>query len=262
MIKRLVIVGATAAVSAVSAIYFFQQRMIFPAPKAVDPQHADPRFRPVSIKTSDGEMLAGHFHPPELGEPTVVIFHGNGSAAVYQDLKGAAYAGAGMGVLLAEYRGYGLSTGAPSEKGLFTDGVASFDFARQHTDGPIGIHGHSLGTGVAVKVASVRDVFGIVLESPFDSVLAIAQKRFPWLPVSLFLKHKFRSDELIGSIHVPILILHGTEDAIVPFTHGVKLLERAPPLTQFVGVNGAGHNNLAEFGGLQQAVEFLRAALL
>ena len=190
-----------------------------------------------------------------------MIFHGNGSVAAFQDRKGAAYAAAGMGVLLAEYRGYGGSTGTPSEKGLFVDGVAAYDFVREHSEGPIGLHGHSLGTGVAVKVATARDVFGVVLESPFDSVLAIAQKRFSWLPVSLFLKHPFRSDELIASINAPILILHGSEDAIVPIDHGASLAKRAPATTEFVRIDGAGHNNLAEFGALKLAFDFLHSAL-
>jgi fermentation-respiration switch protein FrsA (DUF1100 family) len=261
VIKRIVMAVVTAAVSVVGALYFLQERIIFPAPKLVDPPQVDPSFRAVSIATPDGEALAAYFHPPSPGAPTIVLFHGNGSVTAHQDWKGSAYVAAGMGVLLAEYRGYGGSTGAPSEKGLFVDGVAAYDFVRKRSEGPIGLHGHSLGTGVALKVASMREVFGIVLESPFDSVLAVAQKRFPWLPVKLFLKHPFRSDELIANVSAPILILHGGEDAVVLVEHGVSLAERASSTTEFVRIDGAGHNNLAEFGALKLAIDFLQNAL-
>jgi len=249
------------AFSAVGILYLLQERLIFPAPDIAVPAINEGGFSSVLIKTPDGETLLALHHPAEDGEVTIMVFHGNADAAIYQGQKGVALAEAGFGVLLVEYRGYPGSTGSASEGGLFIDGRAAYDFIAGQTEGPIGLYAHSLGTGVAVKLASEREVFAVVLESPFDSLMAVAQRRMPWLPMGWLLKHKFRSDQVIDKVKAPILMIHGRQDKVIPIQHGKRLEELAPEGVRFLEIKDAGHNNLAQFGSIQEAISFFEGLL-
>jgi len=239
-----------------SWLWWNQEGMIFPAPDTTVVKLTTPGFSEVPIETSDGETLQAFWHAPDSGKPAVIVFHGNGDAALYQQPKGEIMANAGFGVLLAEYRGYGGSTGSPSESGLHLDALASYDFVDRQTDAPIGIYAHSLGTGAAVELALKRETFALVLESPFDSLQAVAQEKLPWIPMGLLLKHPFRSDERIGKIGAPILIIHGNKDSVVPFEHGKRLANLAKAGTRFIEIEGAGHNDIISFGTIPKAMEF------
>ncbi len=242
-------------------LWFLQDNLIFPAPETVGIRFPEADFERVTIATSDSETLVAYWHPPQVEEASVIVFHGNGDAAVLQAPKGRALKKAGFGVLLAEYRGYGESSGAPSEEGLRLDALAAFDFVAAKTNGPVGLYAHSLGAAVAVKLAVQRETFAVVLESPFDSLQAVAESRFPWLPVKYLLRHPFRSDEIIAQIRAPILIMHGARDRVIAIAHGRRLAEFAPEDTTFVVLDEAGHNNLLRFGTTQRAVSFFERAL-
>ena len=243
-------------------IYFVQGAFVFPVPEgevAVNPASG---FAPVVIETPDGEKLRAFYHPPGERAASILVFHGNAETAANQIGRGAALAQAGFGVLLVEYRGYGGSTGEPSEAGVITDGLASYDFLRKEMDGPIGILAHSLGTGAAIPVAAARPVFAVVLESPFTSLLDIARYRVSVMPPFHFmLKYPFRNDERIGGVTAPILIIHGTEDKVIPFEEGKKLAALAPAGTEFIKIEGAGHNNLGRYGDMKMATSFFEKAL-
>ena len=244
-----------------AALYFAQERLIFPAPSVAVDGYEDGTFRRVTIPTPDGENLFALHHPSEEGEATLLVFHGNGDAAVWQKEKGAALAQQGFGVLLVEYRGYPGSSGQPTEKGLFIDGAAAYDFIIKEKEQPVGLYAHSLGTGIAVNLATERDVFAVVLEAPFNSLMAVAQDRMPWLPVSLLLKHKFRSDLRIQNVTAPILIMHGDRDGVVPIKHGKLLHEIVSSRATFVEIKNATHNDLAFFGTVEKAIEFFKRAI-
>lgn len=244
-----------------AAIYFAQERLIFPAPSLAVDGFEDEIFKPVTLSTPDGEKLFALHHPSEKEEATILVFHGNGDAAILQTAKGAALAEQGFGVLLVEYRGYPGSSGKPSETGLLIDGKAAYDFIINEKEQPIGLYAHSLGTGVAVNLATKRDVYSVVLESPFDSLLAVAQDRMPWLPVGLLLKHKFRSDLLIKDVKAPLLIMHGDQDTVVPIKHGRRLHNFASSTAVFEEIKNAGHNDLAHYETLKRAIEFFKQGL-
>ena len=110
-------------------------------------------------------------------------------------------------------------------------------------------------------MASEKTVFALVLESPYDSLQAIAQKQMPWIPMALFLKHKFDSIELVGQIDAPILIMHGANDRVIPIEHGRRLKNAAPASTVFLEIAGAGHNNLLDFGSVKTAIEFFNKSI-
>ncbi len=245
----------------VAIYYFSQEQVIFPVPDIEVGSVEDTDFEPVSISTKDGETLFALHHASEDYESTILIFHGNAGAAINQRDRGRLFVNAGYGVLLVEYRGYPGSTGIPSELGFYEDAQAAYDYVVGQKQQPIGLYAHSLGTSVAIRLASKRDVFSVVLESPFDSILAVAQNRFPWLPVSPFLKYKFESYKSFGNVKSPALIIHGTEDQVIPIEHSNKLLEFAPPGVKFISIKGAGHNNLSDFGSENLALKFFNEKL-
>jgi len=156
-----------------------------------------------------------------------------------------------------EYRGYPGSTGTPSQDGFYEDARAFYDFLASKDKHKIGVYAHSLGTAVAIRLASEREISAAVLESPFDSILAVAQDRFPFFPVRYFLRHKFESYKHIGKINAPIMIVHGNKDIVIPIKHAKNLLTYASPKTRFIEIENAGHNNLVDFGSEEIAIEFL-----
>ena len=174
---------------------------------------------------------------------------------------GLLLADAGFGVLLVEYRGYPGSTGNASEQGLYDDARSAYDFINANHSGPIGIYAHSLGTGVAINLALERDVMALVLESPYDSILSLAQSRYWFFPIKALLKHQFLSIEKINKIKAPILMIHGTDDTLIPIAHGKRLAHAAGENVEFRAIKGAGHNNLTAFGTPHQAIEFFAEKL-
>ncbi|MGI9353062.1 MAG: alpha/beta hydrolase [Rhizobiaceae bacterium] len=260
-LKFILIFALTFYAVTVAVVFFLQEQLIFPAPDFPVASTEDENFRQESIRTLDGEVLFALHHPSENGEATILVFHGNADAAIFQKSKGAALIEAGFGVLLVEYRGYPGSTGTPTEAGLYIDGRAAYDFILKQREQPIGLYAHSLGTGVAVRLAAEREVFSVVLESPFDSLMAVAQRRFPWMPVSLLLKHKFQSDLQMQYVQAPVLIMHGDKDDIIPFEHGRRLHQEASVDARFLKIENAGHNDLSNFGTSDRAASFLKQSL-
>jgi fermentation-respiration switch protein FrsA (DUF1100 family) len=261
LLTFIVVASLTAYLGAVGYLYFSQDKLIFPVRASDTENAADANFEKVLIKTPDGETIFGLHHPSEGGEATIIVFHGNASSAVRQKRRGARLIKDGFGVLLAGYRGYPGSTGKPSEKGLFIDAIAAYDFIQAKREQPVALYGHSLGTGVATYLATQRDVFAMVLEAPFNSVAAVAADRYPWIPVLALIKHDFQSDEHIQKITAPILIMHGDSDDTVPLEYGKKLYAKAPEGTEFVIIKGLGHSGFWRFGSEDRAIEFFNNAL-
>lgn len=254
--KALVLIGL--ATAPLWGLYAWQDDLIFPAPGApATVPVLEEGFLPFPIETPDGTRLAAFHHPAEPGEASVVVFHGNADLAAWQRRKGRALREAGFGVLLAEYRGYGASTGQPSEAGLLEDALASLDALGE---GPVAVYGHSLGTALAVHAAAERPVAAVVLEAPFPSLRAVAEEAYPWLPVGLLLHHPFESDRRIGRVTAPVLILHGEADGVVGIHHGAALAALVPNLAGFRRYPRGGHS-LSGTSALDDAVAFLRSTL-
>ena len=247
------------AAALVALLYAFQNRMIFPAPSGPTP-FASSSTVLETIGTADGERLAALWHPPEPGEPTLVFLHGNGTAIATLDPVAEAWAREGYGFLVPAWRGYPGSTGRPSEPGVLLDAEAAFDLAAKRADGPLVVYGQSLGSGAAVHVATVRKPDALVLEAPYDSVLAVASARFPIVPVGALLRHPFRSDQRIGDVAAPILIVHGDADGVIPIAHGRALHALAPGDARFETVAGATHFNIGPLAH-DRVVRFLREVL-
>jgi fermentation-respiration switch protein FrsA (DUF1100 family) len=138
------------------------------------------------------------------------------------------------------------------------DGQTAYEFAAaRYAPDRIAVWGESLGTGVAVALAAERPVGRIVLEAPFTSAADVAARQYPFVPVHALMKDQFRSDELIGAIRAPLLVLHGTDDVVVPIALGERLFALAPEPKRFARFAAGGHENLDQFGALDVALKFL-----
>ncbi len=226
-------------------LFLWQRHVIFPGAflGAVPPDDALPAsVVRANVITADGMVLRALWKAPRPGCGLVVSFHGNGSFPEQAAARfaGGAWARDGWGLLAIAYRGYPGSAGSPSETGLIDDGLAAYAEARRRAPtSPVLLHGHSMGGAVAIAVAErERGHAGLYLEAPFASVLALAQARLPFVPVSLMLRDPFRSDLRIGHVHGPVEIVHGTRDGVVPVSEGRRLAALGPPGTRFDAIPG------------------------
>ena len=192
LLRRALVFVAALYLGITGVIWWAQDRMIFPAPTEIGPSVLVEGFAPYPMQVEGGITLNAYRHPAEAGETTVLVFHGNGATAARMIGHGRDLAAAGYGVLLAEYRGYAGSGGQPSQAALIEDGLAAFDQLVADGEKHIAVWGHSLGSAVAVQVAAQRPATALVLEAPFDSVLALASDRLGWLPLAAHLCYRYR----------------------------------------------------------------------
>ncbi|HEU5046853.1 MAG TPA: alpha/beta hydrolase [Rickettsiales bacterium] len=204
-------------------------------------------FDDVSLHAPDGTQIDAWHHDATAGFPTIIFYHGNagnmGSHAAYFD----ALAKAGFGVLAIDYRGFGKSQGAPDEAGLYADARTALHYATDTLHVPpsqLILYGESLGTGVAVQMATEFHVGALVLQAPYAAIADIGKMRYPWLPVDLLLEDKFDSTAKIDRIHMPLLLMHGTQDNTIPVTEGQMLFARAQEPKQAVYFPGKDHANM------------------
>jgi fermentation-respiration switch protein FrsA (DUF1100 family) len=160
------------------------------------------------------------------------------------------------------YRGYSVSTGRPTEEGLRQDALAAHEFAAaRHPADRIALWGHSLGSGVAVRLASERPIGKLILEAPFFSAVDVAVKMFPFAPVQLLMLDQFRSDLRIGAVTAPVLIVHGERDDVIPIASGERLFALIRSPKRFVRYPQGDHVNLDDFGVVGTVHEFLGGAV-
>lgn len=244
----------------VGLLYAGQRRlMYFPSAERIAPAAAGlGQAEEVVLDTADGEHLIAWYVPPQSERPLVLYLHGNGGALVHRAARFRALVAGGLGLLAIDYRGYGGSTGSPSEAGLRIDAETAYAFAvaRSRPD-RIAVWGESLGTGVAVALAAKHPVGHLVLEAPFTSAADVAALRYPWVPVHWLMKDQFRSDERMASITAPLLVLHGARDQVVPIALGERLFGLARGPKRFIRFPEGEHEDLDRFGAVDAALAFL-----
>jgi len=257
--------GALCVYVGVAAVLYFTQRslMYFPETAHTAPAAAGlPQAEEVSLTTADGEHLVAWHVAPRDGKPVILYLHGNGGSLRYRAERFNRLTADGIGLVAVEYRGYGGSSGSPSERGLIADGEAAYAFAAAHyPPSRIVLWGESLGSGVTVVLASEKPVARVILEAPFTSAVALAAQRYWYMPVRLLMADQFRSDERIGKISAPILILHGAKDDVVPFAMGERLFELAHKPKHIVRFLDGGHEDLDKNGALVAVGRFLAGDL-
>lgn len=232
LIKLLVVLAALYAMIALAAWLFQRKLMYRPWGGAVTPQSVGlDDVVPVRITTGDGLQLTAWYLKPRPGQPVLLYFHGNGGSLGLRATRFHVFRQAGIGCLMFSYRGYSGNPGHPTEADNVRDGLAAFDWLLAAGMAPrdIFIYGVSLGAAVAVQVAVNRpQAAGLIMEAPFISAVAIGQQRYPFLPVNAFMRDRYESITHIRRLKIPLLLLHGDEDQVIPVSHGQALLAAAP----------------------------------
>lgn len=220
-------------------LYFFQRSLIYfpvPAPSG-DPASS------VWLETPEARLRIST-RPGAEGAAAVLYFGGNAEdvAGTLPDLASVLPDHA---LYLTHYRGYGGSSGHPSEVALVSDALALFDEVHRRHPAVVVI-GRSLGSGVAVQLAARRPVQRLVLVTPFDSLLAVARRHYPWVPVDGLLRDRFESDSLAGDLRMPTTLIVAGHDLVIDPSHARRLLERfSPGLAQLKEIPRAGHNDIS-----------------
>lgn len=239
-------------------LHFSQDQMMFPVPAELGGT-LPPDVQQVEISIADGVVLKAVYIPAGHDADQVIFFHGNGSAAQHELQRGLQLRAAGYGVLLAEYRGYSGSSGSPTGGNILEDALGSYDWLRKHSRGKIFAYGHSLGTGPVLYVAGEREIASLVLEAPYNELSEVAAEKFPWLPVKLLFRHNISGTQLVKAVKSDMLLIHGTEDRVIPIRFGRRLFEAVLSTAVWNQIEGAGHNNLLNHGSLQLAIEFFQS---
>jgi fermentation-respiration switch protein FrsA (DUF1100 family) len=263
LLKWIFIVAA-AGYLALGALMFFAQRalMYFPDRQRTPPAVAGlPEAEEVMLETADGERVIAWHVPPRGEKPVVLYFHGNGGALNLRVDRFRKIVAAGFGLLALSYRGYGGSTGSPSEQGLIGDARAAYAFASSLYPGRLALWGESLGTAVAIALAAEKPVGQLILDAPFTSAADIAAAVYWFLPVRLLMRDTFRSDLRIAQVKAPVLILHGEADAVVPVAYGERLYAMIPGRKRMVLFPGGEHVDLDRHGAAEAALKFLAEPL-
>ncbi len=252
-----VVVGYAALV----ALMYFAQRavMYFPERPRTPPAMAGfAGAEEVTLDTADGERVIAWHVAPRGDKPVVLYFHGNGGSLAWRVDRFRRLTADGTGLVALSYRGYGGSSGSPTEAGLIADAEAAYAFAAaRYPAERIAVFGESLGTGVAVVLAAEKPVWRLILQSPFTSAADVAAHIYWYLPVRLLMKDQFRSDLRIGKVTAPVLVLHGDRDRIVPFALGEQLFALIDARKRFVRIVGGGHNDLDANGAIKEVQQFL-----
>ncbi|MBT3701210.1 MAG: alpha/beta hydrolase [Alphaproteobacteria bacterium] len=246
-----------------AAVYLAQRRMMyFPATYLPTPQDAGLKgAETVTLRTADGLQLVAWYvaAKPAADLSTIVYFHGNAGNIAGRTFRIRQYLDAGYGVLLVEYRGYGGNPGKPTEQGLYDDGRAAMAFLEQRgvAAADTVLFGESLGSGVAVQLATEYETSALVLEAPYTSTVDVAAEAYWFLPVRSMMKDRFDSLGKISKISAPVLVLHGEHDRTIPVAHGRKLLSAANEPRRGVFFDHGGHNDLPNHGSDAQVLRFL-----
>lgn len=247
--------------SAVGYVFANQRRFLYqpdPRPQVIDPD--GPPIQRVNLKTSDGETLVAWYLPPVEGQPVFLFFPGNALGLSVYEWRYRLWSERGAGFLAIGYRGFSGSTGKPSEAGLAIDAQAAWDWLSvRYPAHRIVINGYSLGTGVAVRLATTQQARALVLEAPYTSTVDVARPHFAWAPVDVLMQDRFDSRRLIGAVRMPIMIVHGDRDQTIPFALGQALYEAAPSPKRFLRMEGIDHNNLTTDAEMNAIWNFIGA---
>ncbi len=241
-------------------MYVFQRKlMYFPDPKRTSPAEAGlAQAQELRLESIDGERLMAWHVPPRGNRPVLLYFHGNAGALNLRAGRFEWLIADGDGLVALSYRGFGGSSGQPTEQGLIKDALAAYDFAiDRYSANRIVLWGESLGTAVAIALAATREVGGIILDAPFTSIADVGAAAYPFAPVRWLIKDAFRSDRRIGKVTAPVLVLHGERDRIVPIRFGERLFAFANEPKRMVRFPQGGHVDLDDYGAIDVVRDFV-----
>ena len=231
---NIILVIVTFYVLLLSSVFFFQRNLLYHP--SVDNYLKDQDtnkptgIEKVKITTNDQIDLVGWFYNKNLDKfKTILFFHGNAGSLENRTYKLNHLKDLNVNFLIIAWRGFSGNEGKPKEMGLYEDADSAIKWLKMKdiNEKDIILYGESLGTGVAVEIAQNKSYAGVILESPFTSMVNMGKKHYPFFPVRFLLKDKFESYKKITNVSVPILIMHGKDDKIVPYDMGKKMYELA-----------------------------------
>jgi fermentation-respiration switch protein FrsA (DUF1100 family) len=242
----------------VGVMFIVQRHMIYHPVRhlGVPESYGFIRAKQIELPTDDGHTIKAWYTPPTTRQETIVYFHGNRGNIGNRAHKLIAFAKEGYGVLAVSWRGFGGSTGKPSERGLLKDAHTAIKWLHIPHEQMI-LYGESLGSGVAVQMATEYPVSLIMLEAPYASIRGRAQELYPWLPVHYILRDHFDSISHISKIKSPLLIIHGENDEVMPVSHSKRLFEAAPDPKRMVLYPHVHHTDFSMQQILQPLAEVL-----
>ncbi|MEL6859967.1 MAG: alpha/beta hydrolase [Pseudomonadota bacterium] len=256
---------ATIAIGAVFGIWLLlfaavcalQDRLLFnpdSAPLMLPPEGV----RKLDLVTSDGESIFAFYAPAVRSEcPTILFLHNNQGRIDTEISRLDDVTPLGLGLLLVEWRGYAGASGKPSEDGFHRDARAAWDWLTTQADlspEQIIVHGHSIGTGPAIKLSRDVEPGAVILEAPYYSMLDLISRAMPILPAGIILKHKFRTDQWIVDVEAPILIAHGALDETIAPSQSERLVPLAKGPVQRWIAEDADHFDLTTHGLYEDAI--------
>jgi alpha-beta hydrolase superfamily lysophospholipase len=197
----------------------------------------------------DGQSLRWYQVGAEKSAALMLLFHGNRDGALERLAYAAHLKPLGISLALIEYPGYAGEKGPTNEWAVLRNALAAYDeLETRNAKLPLFVMGESLGTGPATYVCTLRKPKGLLLSTPYSSMAAVAQHRYPWMPIRPFIRHPIDAWRWAPHVDCPVLALHGTKDETIPFKMGKKQAERFRNLETFVEIEGAGHSNLRDIG--------------
>jgi len=262
LLKVLAGIGTIYLTIAVAA--FLGQRALMYVP---DPRYVRPEEDGLSgveervLTTPDGARVITWYGRAQPDRPTLLYFHGNAGSLSARSERIARYLARGFGVMMMTYRGSGGSTGRPSEATNVADAKLAYQalVASGVAPADIVLYGESIGSGVAVQVAADHPVGGVVLDAPYTSIVDVAARAYPYLPVRPFLLDRYETMKYIGRVRAPLLIVHGERDAIIPVGMGRQVLAAAGEPKQMVTFPQAGHSDHHLYGSYEAITAWLSA---
>lgn len=243
------------------AMYCYQRKLIYrTSPLRVAPADAGlDDIAEISLLTPDGERLIAWYGAAAAGQPTLLYFHGQSGNLARRTERIRFYRASGLGVFMLGYRGSSGSTGLPSEAANVADAKLCRDWliGQGVPAERIIAYGESLGTGIAARLGAETEVGGVILDSPFTSLVEVAVARHPWLPVEPFMLDRYETIKIVGTITAPLLVLHCEQDPIVPIAMGYRVYEAASEPKRLATFAEGKHLNHTQFGSFTIVREFL-----
>ncbi len=251
VIKKLLILSAIIYILACLFIFFYLEKLILWPQKLSDEITAlsmqKYNVEDIELKMKDGTIIRGWFVKNSNSEKSNLLIYFGGNAEELSRVIPKMSRLSQWSVALINYRGYGMSEGTAVETTLYSDSTEIYDYFASREDvnkNNIVVMGRSIGTGVATYLAANRDASAVILSTPYDSLVSVVQKRCPILPVDLILSHKYDSIGRADSIKIPLLIIAGTEDKIIPTWHSRKLKEAWGGKVFYQEISGEDHNSI------------------
>jgi len=236
--------------AACAYLYIAQEGLLFKPDAALNSkQNSFADSTEYFIPVSDDISLQAWFRAPASSQHiTVVMLHGNAGNLSTRKRHIDNFRDPKRGFLIFSWRGYGNNAGKPSEAGLYADAQAALDWLNHKgiPDTQIILYGESLGSGVAVEMATHRELKGLILGAPYTSITEMAKRDYPWMPIDLLLKHPFDSLSKLPDISEPLAILHSRDDPVIPFELGQKLAKQAHEPKAFYRFTDRGHTGFTK----------------